>query len=194
MDAAAVVCAGAVLSLLVPCLAAARPGWRPATVTALLVLAAAGLLAATAAGPGPALAAVLPLAGLCVALGGATRLLRALRAPAAAAAGAAALAGCGLLVLPFLGDALVEWRGPGRASPAAVEVLLSGCPTAGALGGGLGVDLLRSPRAYGGPGREGLSRIGAFYAYRYPRPWASGAGFAAAGAGFLLLAAVRRPR
>ena len=47
------------------------------------------------------------------------------------------------------------------------------------------MDLLRSPRAYGGSATGGLSRIGAYYAFAYPRPLASAAGFALAGALFL---------
>jgi len=92
----------------------------------------------------------------------------------------AALLGCGLLVLPFAGDSLVEARGPGRWSPGVVALLVDGSPLCASVGGGLGVDLLRTPRAYGSGG-EGLSRIGPYYPYSYPGPAAAGAGFAAAG-------------
>ena len=179
--------AGALLSILVPALAAegGRSRRIAAAAGAVLLLAGGGAVAA-GAGPGAAAAALLPLAGFAVLLAGAARALRALRAPRAAAGGLAALLGAGLLVLPFLGDPLVEPGGAGRSSPAAVRVLLGGSPAAASIGGGLGVDLLRTPRAYGGASGGGLSRIGAFYAYDYPGPAASAAGMAVAG--ILLLA------
>jgi hypothetical protein len=157
----------------VPC-AAARGGLR---VPAALVLA--GALASGSPGAG------VVLLGFGIFLAGLVRALGAARCPVPAAAGLASLLGCGLLVLPFLGDPLVEARGPGKGSPAAIAALVGGSPLAAAVGGGLGVDLLKTPRAYGSSG-GGLSRIGAYYAYAYPRPAAAGAGWAAAG---LLLAA-----
>jgi hypothetical protein len=159
------------------------------------VLLAGAATAAAAAGPGPALLGVLPLAGFALFLAGGTRALAALRCPASAAAGLAALLGCGLLVLPFVGDFLVEARGTGQESPETVAVLVGASPLCASLGGGLGVDVLRTPRAYGTAG-DGLSRIGAYFHYSYPSPAASGAGFAAAGALLLLLGArgmARRP-
>ena len=162
--------AGALLSILVPALAAegGRSRRIAAAAGAVLLLAGGGAVAA-GAGPGPA-----------------ARALRALRAPRAAAGGLAALLGAGLLVLPFLGDPLVEPGGAGRSSPAAVRVLLGGSPAAASIGGGLGVDPRRPPRASGGAAGGGLPRIGAFYAYDYPGPAAVAAGMAVAG--ILLLA------
>jgi hypothetical protein len=157
------------------------------------VLLAGTVAAAIIAGPGPALLALLPLAGFGLFLAGLVRALRAARCPAAAAAGAASLLACALLVLPFAADPLVEAGGPGKGSPAAVAALTGGSPLCAAVGGGLGVDLLKTPRAYGASG-GGLSRIGAYYSYSYPRPAAAGAAWAAAG--LLLLGIVglaRRP-
>lgn len=138
--------------------------------------------------------ALLPLAGFALLLGGAAAVLRSAGAPPAAAAALPSLLGCALLVLPFLGDPLVEPGGAGRSSPAAVGVLLGGSPAAASIGGGLGVDLLRTPRAYGEAGGGGLSRIGAFYSSSYPSPAASALGFGAAGLLLLGAAAALRGR
>lgn len=183
--AAALFVAGAALAVAVPAAALREGPKAPLVVGGGAVLAGAAA-AAVLAGPGAALIAVLPLAGFGVFLAGLARALRAARCPAPAAAGLASLLACALLVLPFVGDPLVEARGPGRGSPAAVAALTGGSPLCASAGGGLGVDLLKTPRAYGASG-GGLSRIGAYYDYDYPRPAASGAAWAAAG--ILLLGA-----
>ncbi len=182
--AGSIVVTAAALAVAVPA-AAAGGGLRAPAIAGGGLLLAGGLLAAAGAGPGEAALALLPLAGFALLLAGAVRALRAARCPAAAAAGLAALLGCGLLVLPFVGDPLVEARGPGKWSPAAVSVLTGGSPLCASVGGGLGIDLLKSPRAYGGSS-GGLSRIGPYYAHPYPGPAAAGGMFAAVG---LLLAA-----
>ncbi len=183
--AAAVVTVCAV-SLAVGVPALSGRGWRNTLLAGAVLVATAAGGAALLVGPGPGLAAALPLAGFALAMAGMAAALGASRLPAAAASGLAGMLGCGLLVLPFLADPLVESRGPGRVSPGAVAAILGGSPLAASLGGGLGVDFLKTPRAYGGSGGGGLSRIGAYYSYAYPAPLASGAGFAVAGA--LLLA------
>lgn len=166
--------AAALVAVAVPA-AAARGGWRGTAIVACLAV-----LAGTAASGSPGAGVV--LLGFALFAAG---LARTLPGPPPAAAALAALLCCGLLILPFLGDIFVEPGAPGRGSPAAVAVLVGGCPLSAAVGGGLGVDLLRTPRAYGGAG-GGLSRIGAYYAYAYPRPAAAGAAWGAAG--ILLLA------
>jgi len=152
----------------------------------------AAALLAVLAGPGPGLAASMPLAGLALFLAGGTRAARRWGTPPAAAAALAALLGCSLLVLPFLGDPLVESRGPGRASATAVAVLVGGSPLLASAGGGLGVDVLRTPRAYGGREGPGLSRIGPYFAHSVPGPWASAAALGGVGA-LLLLVSVLPP-
>jgi hypothetical protein len=190
--AAAVVVSAAVgVAIATPAVAAAR-GVRAGLALGVGGAAGAGLAAAVLAGPGPGLLAALPVAGLAVLGAGAARGLLRIGTPPAASAGGAALIGLVLLALPFLGDALVEARGPGRGSPAAIACLLGASPTAGAAGGALGVDFLRAPRAYGGGGGDGLSRIGAYYAHRPPSPFVQGILLAAAGTGLLLLARGRR--
>ena len=175
MSAAAAFVLAAAAAILGPVAGAATAGWRPLAILAAVFLAVAAPLGA----------AGLPLAGFALFAAGIARALRASRCPGPAAAGLAALLGCGLLVLPFLGDVLVEPSGPGKESPAAVSALVGGSPLSAAVGGGLGLDLLKTPRAYG-PSGGGLSKIGAYYAYAYPRPAVAGAAWAAAG---LLLAA-----
>ena len=175
MGAGAAFVLGAAAAVAGPAVGARWEGWR-----ALALLAAAFLLATAPLG-----AAALPLAGAAILGAGAARALLAARCPAPAAAGLAALLVAAILALPLLGDALVEARGPGRGSPAAVAALVGGSPLCASVGGGLGVDLLKSPRAYGASG-GGLSRIGAYYPYAYPGPAPSGAGWGAAG---ILLAA-----
>ena len=175
MDASAAFVLAAVAAILAPAAGAATAGWRP------LAILGAAFLAASA----PLGTAAVPLAGFALFSAGLARAFRASRCPGPPAAGLAALLGCGLLVLPFLGDTLVEPSGPGKESPAAVSVLVGGSPLSAAVGGGLGLDLLKTPRAYG-PSGGGLSKIGAYYAYAYPRPAVAGAAWAAAG---LLLAA-----
>ena len=189
--AAVVVAAAAGVAIAAPAVAAAR-GVRAGLAIGVGGATGAGLAAAILAGPWPGLLAALPVAGLAVLGSGAARALLRIGAPPAAAAGGAALLGLALLALPFLGDALVEARGPGRGSPAAIACLLGGSPTAGAAGGALGVDFLRAPRAYGGGGGDGLSRIGAYYAHRPPSPAVQGIALAAVGTAFLLLARGRR--
>jgi len=132
-------------------------------------------------------AALVPLAGFAILLAGVSLALRAAGTPPAAAAGGAALLGCALLALPVLGDPIVEARGPGKSSPAAVDALLAGSPLVASVGGGLGVDILRTPRAYGTAGQEGLSRIGPYYPTGLPGPFGPAAGFAAVGAALLFL-------
>jgi hypothetical protein len=180
-----VVVTAAALAVAVP-VAASRGGLRAQAFAGGTLLLAGAVAAAPGAGAGGAVLAVLPLAGFAVLLAGTVRALRAVRCPPAAAAGLAALLGCGLLVLPFVGDPLVEARGPGKWSPAAVSILVGGSPLCASVGGGLGIDLLKTPRAYGASG-GGLSRIGPYYAHSYPGPAAAGAGLAAAG--LLLFAA-----
>lgn len=197
--AAALFCAGgAVLAVAVPALASRRwGGLRSAGIlagSALGALFVAGTL--LMADPARAFAATLPLAGFAVASAGGARLLLAAGAPRAAAAGLAALLGCALLVLPFLADPLVEPGGPGKSSPGAVAGILGASPLAASVGGGLGVDLLRAPLAYGGPSGPGLSRIGAYHPSPYPDPARSGLRFAVAGIllfTFCGVASVRRP-
>ncbi len=177
--AAAITVTAAALAVAVPMAAAGGRRRAPALVGGALLLAGTAV-AAVAGKPGGALLAALPLAGFAVLVAGGVRALGALRLPPAASVGLATLLGCGLLVLPFAGDSLVEARGPGRWSPGVVALLVDGSPLCASVGGGLGVDLLRTPRAYGSGG-EGLSRIGPYYPYSYPGPAAAGAGFAAAG-------------
>ncbi len=190
--AAVLACASAVvLAVGVPALASRRSGGlRKAGILGGLVLGSLLLAGIALEGPDRAFRALLPLAGFSAAAAGGSRWLAAWGAPRAAAAGLAALAGCALLVLPFLGDPLVEPGPPGKSSPASVEALLGFSPLAASVGGGLGVDYLRAPLAYGGPRGPGLSRIGAFHPCPYPDPARSGARFAIAGVVFLLLCGV----
>jgi hypothetical protein len=158
---------GAAAAVLGPAVGAGTTGWKGPAIVAAALLPFGG--------------AALPLAGFALFGAGFARILVAARCPAPAASGLASLLAAALLVLPFVGDPLVEPGGPGKGSPAAIAVLVGGSPLCASVGGGLGVDLLHSPRAYGG-----LSRIGTFYAYRYPRPVAAAGAWAAAG---VLLAA-----
>ena len=181
-QAAAVLALGGVLlATLVPAVTVRRGVVRGALLVGGVLLAAGGGGVLLSGSPGRVCLALLPLAGFALTLAGLTRLLVALRLPGAAAAGLAGLAGCALLVLPFLGDPLVEPGKPGTPSPAAIEVLLDGCPLAASVGGGMGVDFMRTRSAYGSSAGSPLSRIGPYYAFEYPRPWVAGGGFALAG-------------
>ncbi len=169
--AAALLLGTAVAAVGVPALGPLRCGADAARAVAL---GAAGLLpgvllATLAAGAGPALRASAPCVALVAVSWGAAAAVRAAGMPGGGSAALAGLLSMALLALPFLGDPLVEPGGAGRASPGAVRWLLAACPMAGAVGGGLEVDLLRAPRAYGGSG-GGLSSIGAYHRYAYPDP------------------------
>jgi hypothetical protein len=195
LAATASVAGAVVVALVVPALAS-RPGasgLRRAALATGAVLALVGLIAMVDAGPGSGLRALPPLLGLGVLAVGLSRLLQARPGlPPAAASATASLLSLALLVLPFLGDALVEPGGPGGSSPTAISALVGGSPLSASVGNGLGVDFLHAPRAYGGDEADGLSRIGAFYAYRYPSPWAAMVGLGLTGLVLLGLSSLRK--
>lgn len=163
--------------------------------------AAAGALLGTAV-PAAALGGAAP--GAAVAAGAAIGAFLLLGAGVAAAAGRAlrsTAAGVALgagISLVFaasfhLGDPFLEWWGPNRASPFALDVLHAVNPLSGAAGDALGVDWLRATLMYtSAPGRPRISMAAEHQLVRYFPWWGTVLLHGLAAGALLLVARIKR--
>jgi hypothetical protein len=191
--AAALTCALAVATCVGAGRGAASPGlrivaetWAIASVAAFAAARAAGVAA-----PGGALV----VGGMAAVAAGVAGLMRGRAADAAPAAFGGALIATLPAALLFVADPVIEWSGGTAASAGRAQSVLAVNPVGAltATPGGAGVDWLRQPILYDGPGTgtPGLSVIGQYYGGATPTgafPFAA----AAAGIGFLLAAAAGR--
>lgn len=181
---------------LVAALAAGRGSVRPGRWIAATLLFSVAMAAAAATRVGAAaFAAGAPLAALLLLTGAMAAALRSFGRSRGTSTVVAATVAVALLALPFIGDPLVERGGPGKSDPAVIDALVRHWPAGAAAGGGLGVDVLRAPLAYG-TGGNGLSRIGAYHAHEHGNPWREAGllALAALAAGALTLRPMGRER